>query len=458
MMNRRAFLGSLAGATALSAVRFSPLNIASAANIGDPHFLIHLYYTGGVDASYLFDAPHPNLRTAKLHQHYLETAPTVWQGANGGQTLASSLTSPLSSLKDYFSVINGVVMSEDNDGHGQNLNKLFTQSTSGGVPYLDYIGETGTSLIDTIEFNEGFLGPQFSGSGKRVRLGADGLTALIKTAASQPTKLTSLDSYIVDRAKSIGKGSGTLSAGARAIAASLPKGPDLASRVAGIEPVSPDADDLTKALQYSLSLFKRNMAQCTTLTGTLNDFNFDTHDVESARNQQESVGALVGQVKQLIDTLRGTPYNGQKSFYDVTTFVISTEFSRTNRQATTDFDNTGTDHNPFGNSLLIGGKGIRSSLVCGATDLHILSEGADAFAGVSKRHRELDPELVKPMGLPIDGQTLRPFANDATDKYEPLRIESVANTLMTNFGVPNEAFFSTSGGEKAPVLTGLLKR
>ena len=51
--------------------------------------------------------------------------------------------------------------------------------------------------------------------------------------------------------------------------------------------------------------------------------------------------------------------------FDVTTVMIASEFGRTLRSLDSPIDNTGTNHNQFSNSVLIGGKGIRGGMVIG---------------------------------------------------------------------------------------------
>ncbi len=55
--------------------------------------------------------------------------------------------------------------------------------------------------------------------------------------------------------------------------------------------------------------------------------------------------------------------------FDVTTVMVASEFGRTMRGAGLPIDQTGTNHNQFSNSILIGGKGIRAGMVLGASDL-----------------------------------------------------------------------------------------
>ena len=61
----------------------------------------------------------------------------------------------------------------------------------------------------------------------------------------------------------------------------------------------------------------------------------------------------------------------------------------------------GTDHNPLANTVLIGGAGIKSGLVIGASDFRTATES------LSGAHLQLDRDRVKVMGRPFDFTTGR---------------------------------------------------
>jgi uncharacterized protein (DUF1501 family) len=67
------------------------------------------------------------------------------------------------------------------------------------------------------------------------------------------------------------------------------------------------------------------------------------------------------QVARLFSDFKKIPYKNGTSMFDVTTFVITTEFSRTPALNGSD----GKDHNPFTNSLLVCGPGIQGNQVIG---------------------------------------------------------------------------------------------
>ena len=98
--------------------------------------------------------------------------------------------------------------------------------------------------------------------------------------------------------------------------------------------------------------------------------------------------------------------------------------------------NTGTDHNPQANSVILAGKGIIGDQVVGATDLDDL--GADGhFAKVSGAHNIIDAVLLKKMGKPFDFERGVP-SSDLPSSYEfanYITSASVVNTLLSTFSV-----------------------
>src|SRR5262249_28599206 len=139
--------------------------------------------------------------------------------------------------------------------------------------------------------------------------------------------------------------------------------------------------------------------------------------------------------------------------FDVTTVMVASEFGRTMRTGNARIDATGTNHNQFSNSILLGGKGIRPGLVIGSSDL------ADETDEASAAHVELDPVLEKAMGCPFnfDTMTSRPDLPAGFDIKDYLTIGSVVNTVYSLFGVPKEHYRALRRElPVAPVLDGLI--
>jgi hypothetical protein len=116
-------------------------------------------------------------------------------------------------------------------------------------------------------------------------------------------------------------------------------------------------------------------------------------------------------------------------------------------------DATGTNHNQYSNTILLGGKGIKSGLVVGASDM------VNPTEAVSQAHLAVDPVLEKAMGRPFDFAAMRPRGDlpEAFRIEDYLTISSVVNTVYSLFGVPDH--YNRKMGRDAgtaPVVRGLI--
>ena len=122
-MKRRDFLQfSLMGLGTLSLGQLPQR--AWAAPVEDDHFYLQIFFSGGMDPSYLFDARPLEMTRNNLLQNYVGKEPFAWTGNNGQRTWASDLCKELKPYKEDFSIVNGVLMATDFDGHPQNIAKL----------------------------------------------------------------------------------------------------------------------------------------------------------------------------------------------------------------------------------------------------------------------------------------------------------------------------------------------
>jgi hypothetical protein len=199
-------------------------------------------------------------------------------------------------------------------------------------------------------------------------------------------------------------------------------------------------------------------------------FFFDTHSAQFASLQPEGYGLAAQALARVFKLLRETPFDAGLglSFLDVTTVVVTSEFGRTNRQLGTAIDQTGTDHNRFGNMALVGGKGIEPGLFVGSTDLDALvtsAEGSTSFTAPSLAHQRLDPSSLMAMGHVYDFAAGRPDTSARPEIYrmgDYLTVGSLANTIYRLFDVPEAAWRAQQGlggaqGARFPVIREILK-
>ena len=408
--------------------------IAAAATNKPPHFFLLIVLDGGADPTYMFDARPLSMTRAGLVQNYLGEDPRPWEGRNGAATLATRLTRPLAAYRDRFSILNGVCMTPGFDGHLQNMNFLFSGNPFGGesfVPHLNgiEIGRAPDSL-DAITLTEPPVA-NLSNTSSVVHLMPKSLGQLAERlrAADLADTNDPLQGFVKERIQASSSGEGRLAAGSRMMLTGMERARDLHQKLRTIK-VPPRNLGLE---QQSIGL----VAECFRLALARSAIfvlrePFDVHAVDQAKRQPQLFESAIDRVAALLKGLIDTPFDDKRSMLDVTTFMVTSEFGRTLRARDMPIDQTGTHHNQFGNSILIGGKGIVGGQVIGGTDL------AHEKEVVSGSHRSVDPFLEKAMGRPFDFATLkaRPDLPEAFDFGDYLTIASVVNTLYTLFDVP----------------------
>ncbi|MES2800880.1 MAG: DUF1501 domain-containing protein [Bdellovibrionota bacterium] len=149
------------------------------------------------------------------------------------------------------------------------------------------------------------------------------------------------------------------------------------------------------------------------------------HLTRQAQNWEE-LATLLNSFKQI-------EWSNGQSMYDVTTFYVTSEFSRTPALNAA----KGTDHNPLNNSALIIGPGFKGNTVFGASRLVTSAESA---SGASY--------LVAQM---VDMQTGALIKNkqDAKEKGQLIKPETIIATLAEGLGVQRNIFPVINENEKA---------
>ncbi len=428
---------------------------AAAESNQDPHFFLLIVLDGGADSSYMFDARPLSMTRAGRIQNYLGQEPMPWIGSNGVAARATSLARPLFRYRDDFSVLNGVCMTPSFDGHLQNMNFLLTGNPFGGSSFVPQLNaaETGRQpgLLDAVLPGS----PLFANLDNHSRvvplqaMAVAGLSARLKQMAPlrQGDELADfLDSRLAANAAEPGRfasAAGTMREAMRGTR-------EMHRRLAQLVPPRFDLPPEEQAVSLISQCFRLSIARSAIYVASEL---FDVHAPEQAINQPKLFASAVDKILTLLDGLCETPFDAKKSMFEVTTVMIATEMGRTFRASGLPVHFTGTNHNQFSNSFLLGGKGIRGGLVIGASD------SADERELVSKAHLSLDPFLEKAIGRPFDFATLKPRPDlpDAFDIQDYLTVGSVVNTLYALFGVPAAHYRSLRRDlPVAPVLKGLL--
>ncbi|HEY7610715.1 MAG TPA: DUF1501 domain-containing protein [Alphaproteobacteria bacterium] len=423
---------------------------------GEPHFFLMIVLAGGADSSYMFDARPLAMTKAGKVQNYLGKEPFPWQGKNGVTTLASPLVKPLEPFRDRFSVLNGVVMTPSFDGHLQNMNFLFTGNPFGGDSFIPHfnLAETGRApqSLDAVLMSPSSLDATITNHSGVVPLeprSASVLSATLRQIAPLEEG-NALSDFVRQRMAKNAAGPGRLAAGATQMLAGLDQAPRVHRQLAKLSSPPGDLGPQQQAVALMAECFRLSISRSAIYV--LGEY-FDVHAADRAKEQPKLFTSAVATIAALLQGLAATPFDERRSMFDVTTVLVASEFGRSLRAPDARIDATGTNHNQFSNSILIGGKGIRAGLVVGASDL------ADAAETASKAHLGFDRRLEKAMGRPFDFKALRarPDLPATFEMQDHLTVQSVVNTLYALFDVPKQRYrLLRRDLPLAPVLSGLL--
>lgn len=433
--------------------------------VKDPHFFLQIFIPGGMNASYLFDARPLTMTAEKLMVNYRGKDGILYTGSNGVNCLRTEIVDPLMPYRDSFSVINGVMMSSSFDGHEENESYFLTGQPLGGALFFDDFSPLQAAPINAIRLGA-ILGSDARNScdGMLKLTDAVGfaLTDAIRRAGDgvfSPTALERLN----HRLKSNAGDRSSRAVSKAKMAEALTHVPDMKDRISKLVFPKPSADDMPGSgnpvaarparedIKTILNLFKGRLTNSAmyVFDGTP----IDTHDGTAAKALEKELTRIFAEIGAALKLLRETPFDDKRSMFDMTTVMIGSEFSRTMRQSSNDFETSGTDHNPLTNSILIGGKGFKGGMVVGASDFATADEYKNA---ISAAHRSKDPSLTKIMGRPFDFSK-QAFSSELPATFNPdhyLNIGSVINTLYDAMAVPNDKWRSFARGTpKHPILS-----
>ena len=423
----------------------------------DDHFFLHIVpsYPAGWDSQYLFDARPLEMTEKGIVQNYLGEHPFHWIGKNGTRALASPLVRPLIPYRDYFSVVNGAQMAKI-DGHGPNFNFLFSGNALGGPSFIPRLNQVFSQPCTLDAVQHGYIFAVVTNDANIVPFEGNAARRLAEARPSEEAVLDVDDPlfrYVSGRMRALGEGEGEFSTGAEQMAQSMTAAPSTARRLEALGLHAEDTPNEASFVRLAVDLFRKRIARSAIVVLDKKRFNYDTHAASNAKLQPLAYRLMMRQLGGVLKALRETPFDDKRSAMDVVTFLVSSEFGRTMRQDGHPIDDTGTDHNPLSNSVLIGGKGIRSGLVLGESDFQ------NADEALTPAHLALDPTRLRAIGRPFDFRAQRPMAKppEVPQDADYLNFGSVINTLFGLFSVEKKYHWKFDGSERpAPVLDSLL--
>lgn len=456
-INRRAF-GKLSFAAGVLPLTFGRESYGKNEQ-KDDHFFLQVIIGSGMDQSYMFDARPLELTQAGKYSNYLGQEPDVWETKSGGKTLASPLTRPLKHLADDITIINGVHMAQDFAGHGQNLNYLLSGNPFGGNWFGPYISQKASSSLDFLQM--GILPDStLKNAGNSLNLSAKDAGELAVAMRSVPRIHDStLGQFILNRMEHASRKKGPFSKGSHLMHQGLLGQTKLKSYFARMHDLEESSYRPSSSVHGSMNVVSKYFRSGFTNSVIFAPFHYvDTHDAKSAKKAPELYEAIVSDIKEILDFLKNSPYDESRSLLDVTTVCIASEFGRTMGQKSKPVDDTGTDHNPLANSIIMAGKNVRTGQVIGQTDLQTIED----FENVSKVHKDRDKDLLSVMGLPYDYSLGRTDIDARPEHYDSshyIHFANIANSILSNFGISSQRMWKKeiNSSIPAPSIPGLFK-
>jgi hypothetical protein len=421
MHNRRDFLkatGVFAAMPIAQAVTpsllLSPVPVPALPK-GDRKFFILIRAFGGMDATLGID-PWTAAALPAATDMFVEYRPDELVAAGAEIKLGPS-AAILKKHEGDFSVINGVFMSQVDNGHGASLSYIGAGSSSGLAPVLPVEMAAASQLGDF-----GVLTNSSLDMGNRVATSSN-LSDLAQIEGK--TDITGLLEAI------FGSG-GVKTPYLDSVRKVISSRSSVQTFIKNLHSFGAPAD--IKDMHVIAAAFMTEVAFYA--QNDLFNLALDTHAAHPD-NHKRAQGKVWAAVDELFTLFKKTPYgtNGE-SLFDRTTFMVVCEFSRTPALNGAN----GKDHNPLTNSVLLAGRGIQGGKVCGASRLVTAKE---SVTGASYH-----------IAYPID------FATGAvqysrTPSARMIFPEHVAQTVAQVMGVDANRFHSIAAD--IPALQALIK-
>jgi len=423
----------------------------------EKHFFIQLNVRGGWDTRYLLDARPLEFRVKNLMHDYSKSEPEKITSSNG-QSLW--LSPSANSLKEHLSdccIVNGVIMQHTGpDGHDLVSNEWFTGSQMGGLCFLPLFNKTAQkkSSLDAISLGANFP-KAFTNLSHIPHLSFGNASKLSQIAPIE--KFPALE-FAMSRMEFLSNGTGQISRAAKLMSQNFKSAPELVTRLRSLTPPTVEGstplEKMISALHLSLDSFKKGVAKSALITTfDSTEFGMDTHAFQSAQQMPSRMKNVADLISSYFKILKTTPFDDTKSFFDVCTILVTSEFSRTLYQGGKSLDETGTDHNSLNNTVILAGKGVRRGTIIGQSDWQNVDEVLDpAHLGRDSSKRKL---IGRAFDFNLQQNILVPQLNFDPSNY--IIGNSVINTLLKIFQVPEEFYRKIErNGTTAKILTSAL--
>lgn len=405
-MKRRAFLknGLLLTGGAFTSQFLIPQQLF-AAGTGRPQFLLQISFSGGWHTSLSVDPWLKAVRPAEKDAFIEYRADEI---SKEGNIFFGPAMNSMRPFAAQMNIINGIYISANDSGH--QAAEIYMNSGSGTGQFGSLVVEH--ELVDQ-EYPLGII------NNNNVYKGMSSAVSTDFSSLQGLTALTSAASPFDNPNSPIFKSQSVLAQNAQKISNYNQARESLTTQ--GI--TLTDGHNIALAYRHGLaanafySLFKGNL---------------DTHSAHE--NTHKTLQTQTWEeVANLLAAFKQVEWQSGVSMYDLTTFYITSEFSRTPALNAA----KGTDHNPLNNSAVIIGPGFKGNTTFGASRL---VTGAESANGASY--------LIAQM---VDMKSGEIIANkdDAKAKGHLIKPETIIATLAEGLGIQRNIFPVVTQQEQA---------
>lgn len=327
-----------------------PWNALMAAENKD-HFFVQITLTEGWDVTLATDPWIPEQRP-DAKDMFIEYSPS--ELLKSEEIFMGPAMKPLMEYASQMAVVNGILAGISDNGHDAHRRYMTTGMGNVSRPEIAVqIAECASDAgaLGVLSLN----GRPFMGSSKQM---VTDVNSLIGVGESVGTDLDlPRANSPVSRAQELLKKQ----------AAKLKEMQELARKIReSLNSVLPANNFVLQQLPLAMAGFQAGLARTATLS--LRPFQgqgLDTHSGHET-NHLNALKGLMADIGIILKAFQQTPFGTSgESFYDRTTFYVTSDFARTPALNTSG----GKDHNPMTNSVILIGKGIRGGQTVGGSRL-----------------------------------------------------------------------------------------
>lgn len=405
-MKRRTFLknGLLLTGAAYASQFMLPQRVF-ASGMARPQFFLQITISGGWHTSLSVD---PWIKAARPSEKDAFIEYRADEILKEGNLFLGPAMQSMRSFAPQMNIINGIYMSSTDSGHI--ANEVYMHSGSGTGHYGALVVEH--ELVDQ-EYPLGVLTNAlvYSG-GSAVTSSQVAILENLSPAADTSSPFDNPDSPVVKAQKVLTEN---------------------AQKITDFNQARKNLQSQGIALTYSHSIalaYRYGLAANAYLS--LATGNLDTHASHEYAHKEVQTQSW-DQVAELLNAFKQVEWESGVSMYDLTTFYITSEFSRTPALNAA----KGTDHNPLNNSAVIIGPGFKGNTTFGASRL---VTGAESANGASY--------LIANMVNLQSGEIIT-NKDDAKAKGHLIKPETIIATLAEGLGIQRNIFPVVNQQEQA---------